>query len=155
MGERVHDRSGEALIYRYCPHCTENSARTHRIAYRLIYPVLRKEMIIDACGVNHFTWITEANYNGTDMLKILPQFIDKFYDKGYCEQTDDPDGFHDNPFLYGNKVKMDLFKRFGVLALRSTETPAREKPRDSTRKPLFRGKRRTEFSCMPSSDLSN
>lgn len=77
----------------------------------------RAEMLIDACGVNHFTWITEANYNGHDMLKILPEFIDKFYDKGYCERLDTPpDGYHDDPFLYGNKVKMDLFRRFGVLA---------------------------------------
>lgn len=77
----------------------------------------RAEMLIDACGVNHFTWITEANFRGHDMLKLLPEFIDKFYDKGYCERLDTPpDGYHDDPFLYGNKVKMDLFRRFGVLA---------------------------------------
>ncbi len=77
----------------------------------------RKDMIIDACGVNHFTWITEANFKGQDMLALLPQFIDKFYDKGYCERLDtDLDDFKDDPFLYGNKVKMDLFNRFGVLA---------------------------------------
>lgn len=77
----------------------------------------RSEILIDACGVNHFTWITEANWNGHDMLKILPEFIDKFYDMGYCERLDTPpDGYHDDSFLYGNKVKMDLFNRFGVLA---------------------------------------
>lgn len=78
----------------------------------------RREIVIDACGVNHFTWITEANYNGHDMLKLLPEFIEKFYDRGYCEQLGTkPDDFRgDNPFLYGNKVKMDLFGRFGVLA---------------------------------------
>lgn len=77
----------------------------------------RQEMQIDACGVNHFTWITEANCNGRDMLKILPEFIEKFYDKGYCERIDTaPEDFKNDPFLYGNKVKMDLFNRFGVLA---------------------------------------
>lgn len=77
----------------------------------------RKEMRVDACGINHFTWITEANYNGQDMLKLLPEFIDKFYDKGYCERLGTaPEDFRDDPFLYGNKVKMDLFNRFGVLA---------------------------------------
>lgn len=77
----------------------------------------RQEMLIDACGVNHFTWITEANYNGHDMLKILPDFIEKFYEKGYCERPGiAPEDFSDDPFLYGNKVKMDLFNRFGVLA---------------------------------------
>ncbi len=77
----------------------------------------RQDIIIDACGINHFTWITEANYNGTDLLKILPEFIDKYYETGYCEREGiAPDGFRDDPFLYGNKVKMDLFMRFGVLA---------------------------------------
>lgn len=77
----------------------------------------RKDIIIDACGVNHFTWITEANFDGRDMLAILPEFIDRYYEKGYCERPGTaPDDFKDDPFLYGNKVKMDLFKRFGVLA---------------------------------------
>lgn len=77
----------------------------------------RHRMRIDACGVNHFTWITEANYNGTDMLAILPEFIDRFYEKGYCERPGvAPGDFQHDPFCYGNKVKMDLFRRFGVLA---------------------------------------
>lgn len=78
----------------------------------------RHQMKIDACGVNHFTWITEANFEGRDMLKALPEFIDRYYDEGYCEQIGfKPQDFRgDNPFLYGNKVKMDLFRRFGVLA---------------------------------------
>ncbi len=78
----------------------------------------RHEILIDACGINHFTWITQAQYQNHDLLELLPDFIDKFYEKGYCEQIGfKPDDFRgDNPFLYGNKVKMDLFKRFGVLA---------------------------------------
>ncbi len=78
---------------------------------------VRREMVIDACGVNHFTWITEANYDGRDMLAVLPEFIEKFYEKGYCEHLGvEPDDFREDPFRYGSKVKMDLFRRFGVLA---------------------------------------
>lgn len=78
----------------------------------------RREIVIDACGINHFTWITEADYNGHDMLALLPEFIERYYEKGYCEQlaAASPEDFRENPFLYGNKVKMDLFRRFGVLA---------------------------------------
>ncbi|MBP3855848.1 MAG: alpha-glucosidase/alpha-galactosidase [Ruminiclostridium sp.] len=77
----------------------------------------RQEIVIDACGVNHFTWITEAGYKGTDLFALLPSFIDRFYETGYCERVGvAPDGYKDDPFLYGNKVKMDLFRRFGVLA---------------------------------------
>ncbi|MDE7326978.1 MAG: alpha-glucosidase/alpha-galactosidase [Lachnospiraceae bacterium] len=78
---------------------------------------MRQEMRVDACGINHFTWITEANYNGVDMLAILPEFIERYYGKGYCEHPGvAPEDFLDNPFRYGNKVKMDLFRRFHVLA---------------------------------------
>lgn len=78
----------------------------------------RREITIDACGVNHFTWITEADYKGHDMLALLPEFIERYYDKGYCEQlcAASPEDFREDPFRYGNKVKMDLFRRFGVLA---------------------------------------
>lgn len=77
----------------------------------------RHEITIDASGVNHFTWITEANWKGHDILALLPKFIDKYYDKGYGEQLGHaPDDFMGDPFLYGNKVKMDLFRRYGVLA---------------------------------------
>lgn len=77
----------------------------------------RHELTVDACGVNHFTWITEAGWQGTDVLKLLPEFMEKFYEIGYCEHKDrKPTDFHTDPFSYGNKVKMDLFRRFGALA---------------------------------------
>lgn len=41
--------------------------------------VHRSKIYTDACGVNHFTWITEATYQNIDLLSLLPEFIDKFY----------------------------------------------------------------------------
>lgn len=77
----------------------------------------RHEITIDASGVNHFTWITQANYKGRDLLALLPAFMDKYYEKGYGEQLGHaPDDFMSDPFLYGNKVKMDLYRRYGALA---------------------------------------
>ena len=77
----------------------------------------RHEISIDASGVNHFTWITEARFKGEDLLALLPAFMEKYYEKGYGEQLGHaPDDFTGDPFLYGNKVKMDLFRRYGVLA---------------------------------------
>ena len=46
----------------------------------------RNELYTDACGVNHFTWITQARYRDIDLLSLLPGFMEKFYDEGYCEQ---------------------------------------------------------------------
>ena len=76
----------------------------------------RHELAVEASGINHFTWITDARWRDADVLALLPAFLDRFYDIGYCEQGNDPQAFRgDNPFLYGNKVKMDLFRRFGAL----------------------------------------
>lgn len=77
----------------------------------------RHELSVDASGVNHFTWITQARYRDTDVLALLPAFIDRYYERGWCEKPGHaPDDWRADPFCYGNKVKMDLFRRFGVLA---------------------------------------
>lgn len=79
--------------------------------------VRRNEIYTDASGINHFTWITEAKYQNTDLLALIPEFMERFYDEGYCEQEGkDRFAFRTDPFAYGNKVKMDLFRRYGALA---------------------------------------
>lgn len=65
----------------------------------------RKEIYTDACGINHFTWITEAKYQNIDLLALLPEFMDRFYEEGYWF------AFRHDPFAYGNKVKLDLFRQ--------------------------------------------
>lgn len=76
----------------------------------------RDKIYTDACGINHFTWITHARYEDIDLLEILPQFIDKYYEEGYFEQKGfDRFAFKTDPFAYGNKLKFDLFRKYGVL----------------------------------------
>ncbi len=76
----------------------------------------RKSIYTDACGVNHFTWITEAKYQNMDLLELIPEFAEKFGADGYYEEGDDRFAFRHDPFAYGNKVKMDLYERYGALA---------------------------------------
>ena len=77
----------------------------------------RHELVVDASGINHFTWITEARWQGQDVLTLLPGFMEKYYEKGYCEKPGaEPEDFCSDPFRYGNRVKMDLFRRYGILA---------------------------------------
>ena len=76
--------------------------------------VRREDIYTDASGVNHFTWITEASYQGIDLLALLPEFMarhpDGFYENGAA------DAWKENPFAYGNLVKYSLFRRYGALA---------------------------------------
>lgn len=79
--------------------------------------VSRDQIYTDASGVNHFTWITEAKYQDIDLLALLPEFIDRFYEEGYYEREgEDRFAFRTDPFAYGNKVKLDLYRKYGALA---------------------------------------
>ena len=78
--------------------------------------VTRKDIEVDVAGINHFTWIDEAYYKDIDILKLLPEFMDKFETDGYYEEGEDIYAFKSDPFAYGNNVKFDLFKRYGILA---------------------------------------
>ncbi len=77
----------------------------------------RTGLYTDACGVNHFTWITEAKYRDVDVLALVPEFTQRFFEEGYFEQPGRGRfDFRTDPFAYGNRVKMDLFRRYGALA---------------------------------------
>ena len=77
----------------------------------------RSQIYADACGINHFTWITEAKYQNIDLLALLPEFMEKFYEAGYFEREgQDRFAFRYDPFAYGNKVKLDLYRKYGALA---------------------------------------
>ncbi|MGN0506262.1 MAG: alpha-glucosidase/alpha-galactosidase [Lachnospiraceae bacterium] len=79
--------------------------------------VHRSQITTDACGVNHFTWITEAKYQDIDLLELIPEFDEKFGEEGYYEREgEDRFAFRTDPFAYGNKVKLDLYKKYGALA---------------------------------------
>ena len=75
----------------------------------------RSDIYTDASGVNHFTWITETKYQNIDLLALLPEFMERFYETGYYENGG-PDDWKINTFAYGNRVKMALYQRYGALA---------------------------------------
>ncbi len=75
----------------------------------------RRDIYTDASGVNHFTWITEARYQEHDLLALLPGFMEKYFGSGYYEHGPADQWTWDH-FAYGNRVKMDLFRRYGALA---------------------------------------
>ncbi len=79
--------------------------------------VKRNEIYTDACGINHFTWITEAKFQDIDLLSLIKDFEKKYYDTGFYEREGAAiDAFKTDCFAYGNKVKMDLFNKYGALA---------------------------------------
>ena len=76
--------------------------------------VTRRDIYTDASGINHFTWITEARYQEHDLMAMLPAFIEKHFKDGY-HHAGKHDAWKTDPFFYANRVKMDLFNRYGAL----------------------------------------
>ena len=73
----------------------------------------RQEIDVNVIGINHFTWITSAYYKTTDLFPIYKEFAQKYKD-GYTVGWDEKK--FNNTFAYTQKVKFDLFSRFGYIA---------------------------------------
>lgn len=75
--------------------------------------ISRKEIKVNVLGINHFTWFDKASYKSIDLFPIYDEFVKKYYDEGY-EKTK---GYWEKDyFAYANRVKFDLFRRFGLIA---------------------------------------
>ena len=74
----------------------------------------REEICTGVTGINHFTWLTSASYKGYDLMPLYRDFAGKYAETGYHEGKDD--NWMNNHFASGNRVKFDLFRRFGLIA---------------------------------------
>lgn len=74
----------------------------------------REDIITNVIGVNHFTWLTAAQYRDMDLFPIYKEFCQKHAKDGYKGGSDD--NWMNNSFYCEEKVKMDLFLRYGFIA---------------------------------------
>ena len=73
----------------------------------------RQEIFTQVTGINHFTWVTRATYKGMDLMPLYAKYAEKFangYDKG------GDDNWMNSNFTSAQKVKFDLFRRYGAIA---------------------------------------
>jgi galacturan 1,4-alpha-galacturonidase len=73
----------------------------------------RKDIQVTVAGINHFTWITEASYKNIDLLPLYRQFAEKYRETGY-EKAEG--SWKDSVFSSSNRVKFDLFLKYGLIA---------------------------------------
>lgn len=76
--------------------------------------VNHKSIKVNPVGVNHFTWLTSAVYKNIDLFPVYEKFAEKYAKTGYTENLDN--NWMNNSFACSQKVKLDLFKRFGYIA---------------------------------------
>lgn len=73
----------------------------------------RHQIESNVMGINHFTWLKEVNYEGQDLYPVYTELVEKYYESGYEEKGKNWLNSH---FESANRVKFDLFKRYGYIA---------------------------------------
>ena len=76
--------------------------------------VKRQDLRTTVTGINHFTWITKASWEGTDLMPLYAAFAEKYAEEGYSENKDD--NWMNSFFNCAHRVKFDLFRRYGAIA---------------------------------------
>ena len=65
----------------------------------------REDININVLGVNHFTWITRAQYKNIDLIKLYREFIDFSRESNFEVGSDD--NWINKHYISGQKVKFD------------------------------------------------
>lgn len=79
-----------------------------------IEDVKREEIKINVQGINHFTWLSEASYQGIDLFPLYEEFSWKYFATGFTKENDD--NWMNNFFATSHRVKFDLFHKYGLMA---------------------------------------
>ncbi|MDR2044482.1 MAG: alpha-glucosidase/alpha-galactosidase [Clostridium sp.] len=74
----------------------------------------RDEIKVNVVGINHFTWLTKARYREFDLFPLYREFALKYRGTGYTANTEE--NRLNRYFRCREKVKFDLFLRYGVVA---------------------------------------
>ena len=90
--------------------------------------IKREEINVNVLGINHFTWIDKAFWKGIDIFPYYKKFAQKYADTGFKKAqsattfaagsaVNDPDEV-ERLRLFGctERVKLDLFRRYGLIA---------------------------------------
>lgn len=76
----------------------------------------REDIKTTVTSVNHFTWVTAAQYRNIDLFKVYREFVDKYKETGYRRGDDSEDVELNKAWMTREKVKFDLFDRYGYIA---------------------------------------
>lgn len=78
--------------------------------------VERHEIKVNPVGVNHFTWLTKAFWHSIDLFPHYREFCQKYREGYHTGDKNVDSNWMNDSFSSTEKVKMDLFLRFGYIA---------------------------------------
>ena len=73
-----------------------------------------KDILVDVLGVNHYTWLTSARWGNIDVMEVYREFCEKYHETGFLKGKDD--NWMNSSFASSDRVKMDLFRKYGIIA---------------------------------------
>ena len=76
----------------------------------------REEIKVSVTGVNHFTWLTSAQYRNVDLFPLYRAYAEKFAESGFNIPGSHDDNWMNSVFSCNHRVKFDLFLRYGAIA---------------------------------------
>ena len=71
----------------------------------------RQDIHVNVVGINHFTLITKASWNGIDLFDVCEPFVSKYEKAGYSKHGEL--AWNTDPFAHANLVKFDLYRKYG------------------------------------------
>ena len=74
----------------------------------------RDDIKVNVLGINHFTWLDSATYKGIDLFPLYEEFVDKYYETGF--EKGGQENWMNSHFSSRQRVKFDLFRRYGLIA---------------------------------------
>lgn len=77
-----------------------------------IQHIRRRDIKYNLLGISGFGWFDEVTYDGTDIMPIFRKYAEKYYETGYETKVNE---YKSNPFASANKIKFDLFLRYGCI----------------------------------------
>jgi len=83
--------------------------------------IKREEILVNVIGINHFTWIDKASWNDIDIFPYYKKYAEKYADTGaniknVNSNPDEDEKERKKYFGSRDRVKMDLFRRYGLIA---------------------------------------
>ncbi len=76
--------------------------------------VTRDEINVNVLGVNHFTWLDSASWRDVDLFPVYAQFADRHFAEGW--EKGEEGHWLNTWFASAERVKFDLFRRYGLIA---------------------------------------
>lgn len=76
--------------------------------------IKREDITTRVVGINHFTWIDRASWGSRDLFPLYARFAEECAETGFAEGGDG--NWFNSYFTCGERVKIDLFRRYGLIA---------------------------------------